>query len=128
MYELVTNVADYPKFLPWCGGVDIRRQDEHGMEVRIDIHFGGIKQYFATRNVHQRPTRIDMAFVDGPFRQLTGHWQFTPLRADACRIDFALHYEFSNFFLEKIIEPVFHHIASTFVDSFVKRADEYYGQ
>jgi ribosome-associated toxin RatA of RatAB toxin-antitoxin module len=128
MYDLVTNVADYPKFLPWCGGVDIRHQDECGMEARINIHFKGIRQHFTTRNTHQRPTRIDMAFVDGPFRQFTGHWQFTPLREDACRIEFSLHYEFSNFLLEKLIGPVFHLIISTFVDSFVKRADEYYGR
>ncbi|MCV9917025.1 ubiquinone-binding protein, partial [Burkholderia pseudomallei] len=30
--------------------------------------------------------------------------------------------------LEKIIGPVFSHIANTFVDSFVKRADQRYGK
>jgi ribosome-associated toxin RatA of RatAB toxin-antitoxin module len=39
-----------------------------------------------------------------------------------------LHYEFSNIILEKIIGPVFSHIAHTFVDSFVKRADQRYGK
>ena len=51
-----------------------------------------------------------------------------PLRADACKIEFALHYEFSNIILEKIIGPVFRHIANTFVESFVKRADQRYGK
>ena len=80
MFDLVTDVADYPNFLPWCGGVEIRRQDETGMEAKIDINFKGIKQHFATRNSMERPTRIDMEFADGPFRKFTGFWRFTPLR------------------------------------------------
>jgi ribosome-associated toxin RatA of RatAB toxin-antitoxin module len=37
-----------------------------------------------------------------------------------------LNYEFTNSFLEKIIAPVFSHIANTFVDGFVARADVVY--
>ncbi|HKT98757.1 MAG TPA: SRPBCC family protein, partial [Paraburkholderia sp.] len=28
MFDLVTDVDDYPNFLPWCGGVEVRRKDE----------------------------------------------------------------------------------------------------
>ncbi|MBE0630919.1 MAG: type II toxin-antitoxin system RatA family toxin, partial [Burkholderia vietnamiensis] len=63
MFDLVTDVADYLNFLPWCGGVEVRRQDDRGMEARIDINFKGIKQHFATRNTQQRPSRIDMEFA-----------------------------------------------------------------
>ena len=128
MFDLVTDVAEYPNFLPWCGGVDIRHQSETGVEARIDINFKGIKQHFATRNTQTRPTRIDMEFADGPFKKFTGFWVFTPLRADACKIEFALHYEFSSVILEKLIGPVFSHIANTFVESFVKRANVRYGK
>lgn len=128
MYDLVTNVGDYPKFLPWCGGVEIRHEDETSMEAAIRIEFKGLRQQFATRNRQQRPTTIDMEFVDGPFKKFTGAWRFTPLRENACKIEFRLHYEFSNFLIEKVIGPVFSHIANTFVDSFVKRAEVVYAQ
>lgn len=127
MYDLVTDVADYPNFLPWCGGAEILRQDDTSMDARIQINFKGVKQQFATHNVQERPTRIDMEFREGPFKNFTGSWRFTPLREDACKIEFALHYEFSNFIVEKIIGPVFNIIANTFVDSFVKRAGVKYG-
>jgi ribosome-associated toxin RatA of RatAB toxin-antitoxin module len=127
MFDLVTDVDDYPNFLPWCGGVEITRQDEHGMDARIDIRFKGIHQHFATHNLHQRPTRIDMTFADGPFKKFTGYWNFIALREDACKIEFVLHYEFASILLDKLIGPVFTHIANTFVESFVKRADERYG-
>jgi ribosome-associated toxin RatA of RatAB toxin-antitoxin module len=49
------------------------------------------------------------------------------LRSDACKIEFDLHYEFSNKLLEKVIGPVFGKIANSFVDSFCQRADKVYG-
>jgi len=69
---------------------------------------------------------MDIKLKDGPFKQLDGHWQFIELRPDACKIEFRLNYEFANNLLEKIIAPVFSHIANTFVDGFVARADKVY--
>ena len=59
--------------------------------------------------------------------QETAEWVFKPLRVDACKIDFELHYEFSSKILEQIIGPVFNMIANNFVDSFCKRAETIYG-
>ena len=126
MYDLVTRVEDYPKFLPWCGGVEVFEQTDTLLDAKIHIHFKGIKQFFHTRNAQERPSRIDMTFADGPFKVFNGCWRFTPLREDACKIEFHLHYEFSSVFLEKIIGPVFSVIANTFVDAFVKRAEVVY--
>jgi ribosome-associated toxin RatA of RatAB toxin-antitoxin module len=127
MYELVTDVSKYPEFLPWCGGVEIFEQSESVLEAKIHIKFKGLEQFFHTRNTNIRPTSIDMAFVDGPFKKFHGKWTFTALREDACKIEFQLHYEFESFILEKVIGPVFGLIAGTFVDGFVKRADQVYG-
>jgi ribosome-associated toxin RatA of RatAB toxin-antitoxin module len=49
------------------------------------------------------------------------------LRADACKIDFDMQYEFSSVILEQIVGPVFGMIANTMVDSFCKRAEQVYG-
>ena len=65
--------------------------------------------------------------MSGPFRQLEGTWRFTALTAQACRIDFHLRYEFSNRLLEKLVGPVFKHIANTLVDAFLRRAEQLYG-
>ena len=126
MYDLVNDVDKYKEFLPWCGGVDILEKTETLLDVRIHIHFKGIEQYFHTRNLNTRPTIMDMNFVDGPFQHFHGYWKFTPLQEDACKVEFKLHYEFKNHLLEKIIGPVFENITGTFVESFVKRADEIY--
>ena len=128
MYGLVTDVDRYPEFLPWCGGVEIFEQTETVLDAKINIHFKGINQYFHTRNVNHRPETIDMVFVDGPFKHFSGQWNFIPLKEDACKVEFKLHWEFKSVILDKIIGPVFGHIAGTFVDCFVKRAEDLYGQ
>lgn len=127
MYGLVDRVEDYPRFLPWCGGVDVERPEADSMVASLIIHYHGIKQTFSTRNKNVYPVAINMALVDGPFKHLEGAWVFTPLRKDACKIVFELNYEFSNKLLDKIIGPVFGMIANSFVDSFCKRAEAIYG-
>lgn len=69
---------------------------------------------------------MEIKLKNGPFKHLEGDWRFIELRPDACKIEFRLNYEFANVFLEKMIAPVFGHIANTFVDGFVARADKIY--
>ena len=128
MYDLVIDIEKYPEFLPWCGGVEIFQSTPELMEAKININFKGVKQYFHTKNFQKAPTNIDMTFVSGPFKKFEGHWIFTSLAEDACKIEFSLHYEFSNFVLDKLIGPVFSVIATTFVNGFVKRANDLYGE
>ena len=128
MYVLVEDVAAYPEFLPWCGGTEILKREGEITRAAITIDFRGIKQRFSTENRAHPPQRIEMRLVDGPFRQLDGSWLFKALGDNACKIEFRLHYEFSSKLLEKIVGPVFHFIASTFVDAFVKRAQHLYGK
>jgi ribosome-associated toxin RatA of RatAB toxin-antitoxin module len=127
MYELVIDVRKYPEFLPWCGGVEIFEESEEILEAKIHVKFKGLNQFFHTRNINIRPTSIEMNFVDGPFKKFHGSWKFTALREDACKIEFQLNYEFESMILEKIVGPVFHMIAGTFVEGFIKRADSLYG-
>lgn len=127
MYDLVTDISKYPDFLPWCGGTEIFEQSECVLDAKIHIKFKGLNQFFHTRNTNSPPHAIDMVFVDGPFKKFHGTWKFIALREDACKIEFHLHYEFESILLEKVIGPVFGMIAGTFVDGFVKRADDLYG-
>jgi ribosome-associated toxin RatA of RatAB toxin-antitoxin module len=127
MFALVERVEDYPKFLPWCGGVEVRQREENKLVATISIQYHGVRQTFTTENINTPPTSIKITLKEGPFKHLDGTWTFKPLRADACKVDLDLHYEFSSKLLEQIIGPVFNMIANSFVDSFCKRAEAVYG-
>jgi ribosome-associated toxin RatA of RatAB toxin-antitoxin module len=126
MYTLVDAAEDYPQFLPWCGGVDLLERTDTKTSATLHINYYGIKQHFTTVNNKIFPYSMDIQLKDGPFKHLDGSWHFIELREDACKIEFKLNYEFANGFLEKIIAPVFSHIANTFVDGFVAQADKIY--
>ncbi len=126
MYVLVDDVSKYPEFLPWCGGVDLIKQDDVSTIATLHIAYHGLHQKFTTENHKTYPNLMEIKLKDGPFKHLEGVWHFIELNEQACKIEFMLNYEFTNIFLEKIIAPVFSHIANTFVDGFVARADVVY--
>ncbi len=128
MFALVEKVEDYPAFLPWCGGVEVKQRSPEKLVATLAIAYHGIKQSFTTENQNTPPTHMQMKLVEGPFSMLDGQWHFKPLREDACKVEFELHYEFSSKVLEKLIGPVFTIIANSFVESFCKRAEEVYGK
>jgi len=127
MFALVDRVEDYPLFLPWCGGVEVKNREEGRLVATLKINYHGVRQSFTTENTNQRPTSMTMRLLEGPFKHLNGTWHFKPLREDACKIDFDLQYEFSNKLIEQIIGPVFNMIANSFIDAFSKRAEVVYG-
>jgi ribosome-associated toxin RatA of RatAB toxin-antitoxin module len=127
MFELVDRVEDYPKFLPWCGGTELLERSDSMTAARIHINYHGLKAHFATENAKEAPRQMNIRLREGPFRSMDGGWRFTPLGETACKVEFRLQYEFSSRILEKALGPVFHHIANTFVESFVKRAQQIYG-
>ena len=130
MYDLVTAVADYPRFLPWCDHTQVLAQDDAGMTAEIGISFSGIRQSFSTRNTHVPGQQVRMQLLSGPFSQLDGTWNFLPVGSGgerACKVALTLNYGFDNAALAKLVGPVFDKIAASLVDAFVKRAEQVYG-
>lgn len=124
MFDLVDRVEDYPSFLPWCGGTELRWRDETTTVATIHIAYLGIRHSFTTENTKLRPREMHIRLQEGPFSHLEGDWTFLPLGEDACKVVFRLDYTFSSRALETVLAPVFGHITNTFVDAFVRRADE----
>lgn len=126
MFVLVDRVEEYPQFLPWCGGASVTELHGTTVHATVNIDYHHIKQSFTTENKRTPPHHIGITLQDGPFRHLDGDWSFIPLSPTACKIEFRLHYEFSNRLLEKLVGPVFHYIANNFMDAFIHRAEKVY--
>jgi len=132
MFALVTDVARYPEFLPWCDHARVVDQQPNGMTAEIGMSLGGFRKSFTTRNLHIEGRQVTLELVDGPFKHLEGTWDFHPLTDPntlapqrACRIELTLNYSFESMF-GALVGPVFDKIASTLVDAFVKRAEQVY--
>jgi len=132
MYELVTAVEHYPRFLPWCERAELLARHDDGVTARLSLAYAGVRHAFTTRNAHQADEAVTMRLVDGPFSLLEGTWAFRPIAAaasdrPACRVELDLRYAFSSGALEALLSPVFDKVAETLVDSFVSRAEAVYG-
>ncbi len=130
MYALVTDVARYPEFLPWCDHACVLEAEASGMKAEVGIAFSGIRQTFTTQNRHVDGRQVAVKLLNGPFSRLDGAWNFVPLgdgSQRACRVELNLHYGFDNAALGALVGPVFDRIAGSLVDAFVKRAEQAYG-
>ncbi len=132
MYELVTGVAEYPQFLPWCEKAEVVENHADGVTARLSLAYMGVRQAFTTRNVEVPNESVTLQLVDGPFSLLSGTWLFKHLGQpeggqQACKIEFDLRYAFASTALQTVVSPVFDRVANTFVESFVKRAEAVYG-
>lgn len=128
MFMLVSDIAAYPRFLPWCSGADILSRDVDEIRASIEFAVGGVTKSFTTRNRHQINKMIEMHLVDGPFSHLTGNWRFDPLGDSGCKISLYMEYDFSTRLVGMVVGPVFNQIANSLVDAFQQRAVEIYGE
>ena len=127
MFELVDRVEHYPTFLPWCSGTEVLAVTPEGKTARVDIDYHGVRAHFTTDNVNRPPESIVITLRHGPFRHLHGQWRFVALDEQASKVELELAYEFSTHLFEKVVGPVFGHIANTLIDAFVKRARQMHG-
>ncbi|WP_039018063.1 type II toxin-antitoxin system RatA family toxin [Halocynthiibacter namhaensis] len=135
MYDLVADVASYPAFLPWCSAARIRSRkplpgDETAevMEADLVISFKLFRERFGSR-VHLYPDqhRIEMEYLDGPFRYLKSYWQFQDQGDAGCNVEFYVDFEFKNIVLQKLIGVVFNEAMQRIVRAYEARAKVLYG-
>lgn len=126
MFELVNDFARYPDFLPWCAGARVLSHSETEIVGELVIQKGRLRQQFATKNTLTPFQRIELSLVSGPFKSLSGAWEFQSAGDHGCRVSLSLEFEFSNRLIAMAIGAVFSQIVGSLVDAFCARADQLY--
>ena len=122
LYRLVEEVERYPEFVPGCTLAQVLERDGNTVLARLAVSRGLLSTGFTTRNTMDPGRSVHMHLVEGPFRVLEGHWSFTPVASNGCRIEFALRFEFSNALKSALFDPLFEDTAATLLRAFVARA------
>ena len=96
MYDLVADVASYPKFLPWTAAARIRSRTQHEdheiMLADLVVSFKVFRESFGSRVVLWRDVKeIDTSYIDGPFHHLESTWQFMDC-AGGCEVFFSVDF------------------------------------
>ncbi len=132
MYDLIADIERYAEFLPWCAGLRIRTRtqqlDCEVLDAEMVVSFKVFREKFGSRVV-LRPdeNRIDVSYLDGPFKYLDNKWHFKPIDDNSCEVDFFVDFEFKSRTLQALIGVVFHEAMRQVVRAFEKRAEKLYG-
>ncbi|MCE5972194.1 type II toxin-antitoxin system RatA family toxin [Sinirhodobacter sp. WL0062] len=135
MYDLVSDVARYPEFLPWNSAARVRSRKpgpEPGSEVieaDLVISFKVFRERFGSRaTLHPEENRVEVEYLDGPFKYLKSWWQFADRPEGGCNVEFFVDFEFRNAILQKVIGVVFDEAMRRIVRAFEERAISLYGK
>lgn len=127
MFDLVNDVASYPKYMKNCVSAEIIDQGGSFMVAKLDLKKGFLRQSFTTRNVLYEPERISMTLDKGPFQKFSGEWSFTALDKTACKVSLGLEFEFNSISVSLASGQLFTSVANSLVDALSSRAKEVYG-
>ena len=138
MFDLVADIEQYPKFVPLCQTLAIRRRSEDAqgrpvLTADMNIGYKAIREHFTSRVTLDRPKlKILVEYVDGPFSRMENIWSFRSegdgAAAPACKVEFFIDYAFRSRTFAAIMGTVFDAAFHKFADAFVARADEVYGK
>jgi coenzyme Q-binding protein COQ10 len=133
MFDLVADVANYPKFLPWCSEARILSRDtKDGVETMIAdlvISFKVYRERFRSEvKIDRSARKIGTRYLDGPFKYMLSEWRFTPAGEGACDVEFDIDFEFKNRALQMLIGIVFEEAVRRMVAAFEGRARVLYGR
>jgi coenzyme Q-binding protein COQ10 len=127
MFDLVAAVERYPEFLPWCVASRVRSREGNILVADLVIGFKMIRERYTSRIVLDRPRCIDVTYLEGPLKQLTNHWLFTPHESGGTLVDFYVDFEFRSKLLQSVIGALFHEALRRLVKAFEDRARRLYG-
>lgn len=131
MYDLVADVANYPKFLPWTAAARIRSTENEGdhqvMLADLVVSFKVFREKFGSRvTLWPESKQIDTAYIDGPFKYLESTWRFRDVDG-GCEVTFDVNFEFRNRLLQGAAGIFFNEAMQRIVRSFERRAADLHG-
>lgn len=128
MYALVDDIEAYPEFLPWCQSTKVHTRDTSAVEASLELHRAGMSRTFMTRNSLYPHEAIELALIEGPFKQLSGRWAFQSLGDNGSKVSLKLQFEFDGKVTDMLFGPFFEDTCDSLVDAFTSRAAEVYGR
>lgn len=134
MFDLVADGENYPKFVPLCDALRVISRIDKGNGITVliadmTVAYKVIRQTFTSRVVLDRPNlKINVEYVDGPFRHMHNRWTFQPTGERTCDVEFFIDYEFRSRALAMLMGAMFDAAFRKFAAAFERRADEVYGR
>ena len=128
LINLVLNIEDYPKFIPYCLNAKIyekKFENENQLIIAdLTIGKGPFKDtYKSDVKYDKKEGIIFVKNIDGPLKYLDNKWQFNS-DGNSTEVSFDVDFELKNKFLNIIMTKSFKYGLDKIADAFQKRAEE----
>ena len=127
MFDLVADVKNYGKFLPWVVATRIRSDSETEMVADMVVGFKSLRESFTSKVFKERAKRIEVLYLDGPLSDLDNVWTFKAIDANNCEVGFSVDFQFKNKVFQALAGQYFDRAFRKMVAAFEQRAFELYG-
>ena len=128
LINLVLNIEDYPKFIPYCLNAKIYEKklynDDQLIIADLTIGKGLFKDTYKSDVKYIKKDGIILVKnIDGPLKYLDNKWQFKKT-GKLTEVSFDVDFELKNKFLNIIMTKSFKYGLDKIADAFQKRAEE----
>ena len=111
LVDMVLDIDQYPKFVPWCleGKIHERKDSENYIEIKADLKVG--KKFVNTTYsslvlYSKKKDLITVTNIKGPLKYLKNEWKFKKIN-NKTELDFSIEFELQNNFLNTIMKNYF---------------------
>ncbi len=131
IYDLVMDIEEYPKFLPWCKKARIvNKISDNKLEADLVVSFKGMYEKYRSEVSHYKSEEcyhVKSIETQGPFEKLLSKWCIVEIDDNrSCEIYFDIEFSFKSRILQKMIGFIFEKAAKKMVNSFEARAHDLY--
>ena len=132
LIDLVLNIEEYPKFIPYCLNAKIYKDKSVGnfqyIEADLTIGKGPFKDtYKSDVKFNQKEDSIYVTNLDGPLKHLENKWFFKE-KDNFTEVSFDVDFELKNHFLNIIMTKSFKFGLDKIADAFQKRAEKLFSK
>lgn len=131
MFEVVSDVENYHKFLPWCKQSVILKKTQDHLKANLVIGFPPIKESYTSSVTLIKPHLVKAECADGKlFNHLLTLWRFSPglkKNPQSCVIDFQITFEFRSALHANLSNLFFDQVARQMEGAFIKEVGRRYG-
>jgi len=128
LINLVLNIEDYPKFIPYCLDAKIYEKnldnDDQSIIADLTIGKGLFKDTYKSDVKYIKKNDIILVKnIDGPLKYLDNKWQFKKT-GNLTEVSFDVDFELKNKFLNILMVKSFKYGLDKIADAFQRRAEE----
>ena len=132
LIDLVLNIEEYPKFIPYCLNAHIYKDESVGnfqyIEADLTIGKGPFKDTYKSDVKFDKKERIIYVInIEGPLKYLENKWKFDQ-KENFTEVTFDLDFELKNKFLNIFMNKSFKYGLDKIADAFQNRAEKLFNK